>query len=150
MSFLDNLENNLKALESLEAGGIDDRKRREAERARDIASAPWAERLKNSSYVGKLMRDATRAGFPRRMKVNFVWIGRTLRLEAMEQRLEFQPTPTCVEAVFADRRVPVNLDSEPGPLLEEWMTMLDRRREELAALPQTFEDEPEEEKEEVA
>ena len=26
------------------------------------------------------MRDLTRAGFPRRMKMNFVWIGRALRL----------------------------------------------------------------------
>jgi len=46
MSFLDNLENNLKAMESLEASGLDDRKRRELERERSIASAPWAERLK--------------------------------------------------------------------------------------------------------
>ena len=119
MSFLDNLENNLKALESLESGGLDDRKRREADRERALASAPSAERLKNSPYVGKLMRDATRAGFPRRMKVNFVWIGRTLRLEALGERLEFQPTPTGVDAVFAGKNVSVNLDSEPDALISQ-------------------------------
>ena len=87
MSFLDNLENNFKALENLEAGGIDDRQRREAAAA-GIASAPWAERLKNSAYVSKLMRDLTKAGFARRMKVHFVWIGRALRLEALDERME--------------------------------------------------------------
>jgi len=126
MSFLDNLENNLKALENLEAGGIDDRKRREAAREREIAAAPWAERLKNSAYVGKLMRDLTKAGFARRMKVHFVWIGRSLRLEAMGERVELEPTPGGVEAVFADRRLSDrsgwgarcanrNLDGDSGP-----------------------------------
>src|SRR5580704_15294595 len=132
MSFLDNLENNLKALESLESGGLDDRRRREAERARARASAPWAELLKKSPYVGKLMRDVTRAGFARRMKVNIVWIDRVLRLEAMDQRLELQPTPRGVEAVFSDQRVPVDLDGEPDALIRGWMEILDRTREELA------------------
>ena len=135
MSFLDNLENNLKALEALEPGGIDDRKRRDAEREQAIAAAPWAERLKNSPYVGKLMRDLTREGFSRRMKVNFVWIGRALRLEAMDERLELQPTPLGVEAVFPDRRQPVNLDGEPDKLIQEWMAMLDRKRQEIEAVP---------------
>ena len=134
MSFLDNLENNLKALESLESGGIDDRKRREAERERAIASAPWADKLKHSAWVPKVMRDLTRAGFPRRMKVNFVWIDRALRLEALDQRLEIQPTPNGVEAVFSDHSVPVNLEGEPDALIQEWLTILDRRREELSAL----------------
>jgi len=133
MSFLDNLENNLKALESLESGGLDDRKRREAEREREIASGPWAERLKSSPLVGKLMRDLTRAGFARRMKVNFVWIGRRLRLEALDQRLELQPTPGGVEAVFSDHRVPVDLDGEPDALIQEWMEILVRRRQEWEA-----------------
>jgi hypothetical protein len=141
MSFLDNLENNLKALESLEPGGLDDRKRREAERERAIAAAPWAERLKKSPFVGKLMRDLTRAGFTRRMKVNFVWIGRSLRLEAIDQRVELEPTPRGVEAVFPDRRIPVDLDGEPDALIREWMEILDRRRQELEALPTEIEEE---------
>lgn len=133
MSFLDNLENNLKAMESLEATGLDDRKRREADREQAIASAPWAERLKNSAYVGKLMRDLTRAGFARRMKVNFVWIGRSLRLEAMDDRVELEPTPRGVEAVFPDHRLPVDLDGEPDALIGQWMAVLDRKREEQAS-----------------
>jgi len=141
MSFLDNLENNLKALESLESGGLDDRKRRELERDRAIASAPWAERLKNSPYVGKLMRDLTRAGFSRRMKVHFVWIGRTLRLEAMGERVELQPTPGGIEAVFPDHRVPVDLQGEPDALIGEWMEILDRKRKELEAMPVEIEEE---------
>jgi len=141
MSFLDNLENNLKALESLEAGGLDDRKRREAEREQAIAAAPWAERLKKSPYVGKLMRDLTRAGFPRRMKVNFVWIDRSLRLEAMNERLELQPTPRGVDAVFPDRRIPVDLDGEPDTLIATWMEILDRKRQEVEAAPIEIEEE---------
>ena len=141
MSFLDNLENNLKALENLEAGGVDDRRRREAERERSAASAPWAEKLKKSAYVGKLMRDATRAGFSRRMKVHFVWIDRSLRLEAMDERMELEPAPGGVEAVFADRRVPVDLEGEPDALIAAWMEILDRKREELAAAAsETFEE----------
>src|ERR1700683_2672080 len=100
MSFLDNLEDNLKALESLEAGGLDDSKRREAERERAIAAAPWAERLKSGPYVKALMRELTRMGHSRRMKVNFIWIGTTLRVEARENRFELQPTPHGVDAVF--------------------------------------------------
>jgi hypothetical protein len=134
MSFLDNLENNLKALESLEAGGLDDRKRREADRARTLAAAPWAEKLKKSAYVPKLMRDLTRAGYSRRMKVNFVWIGTALRLEAMNQRVELQPTPTGVEAVFSGHVLPIDLNGEPDALIHEWMQILDRRREEESAL----------------
>jgi hypothetical protein len=132
MSFLDNLENNLKALENLESGGMDDRKRREAEREQAIAAAPWAERLKKSAYVPKLMQDLTRAGFSRRMKVNFVWIGRNLRLEAMDERVELEPTPGGVEAVFPDRRMPVDLDGNPDALILQWMEMLDRKRQEQA------------------
>jgi len=141
MSFLDNLENNLKALESLESGGMDDRKRREGERAREIASAPWAEKLRNSPYVSKLMRDATRAGFSRRMKVNFVWIGRALRLEAMDERLELQPTPTGVVAAYAGKQVAVNLDGEPDGLIGNWMKILDGKREALAAMPVELDEE---------
>jgi len=135
MSFLDNLENNLKALESLEAGGIDDRKRRELEREQAIAAAPWAERLKNSPYVGKLMREMTREGFSRRMKVNFIWIGRVLRLEAMGERLELVPTARGVEAVSGERRMLIDLDKDPGSLIKDWLELLDQKRRELDAVP---------------
>ena len=128
VSFLDNLEDNLKALESLEKGGLDNNGRREAERARAIAAAPWAERLKNAAYVRTLMRDLTRAGFARRMKVHFVWMGTTLRVEARGQRLELEPTPDGVVAVFPDRRVAVDLEGTPDALMQEWLAMLDERK----------------------
>jgi len=140
MSFLDNLENNLKALESLESGGLDDSKSREAERVRAIAAAPWAERLKSGPYIRTLMRDLTRAGFARRMKVNFVWIGTTLRLEALDQRLDLEPMPGGVDAVFPDHRATVDLEREPDALIREWMEMLDRKIHEQKAAPREIEE----------
>ncbi len=133
MSFLDNLENNLKALESLEPGGLDDSNRREIERERAIAAAPWAERLKSGPFVQTLMRDLTRAGFSRRIKVNFIWIGATLRIEAREERLELEPTPSGVDAVFPHRRVALNLDGKPDTLIQEWLETIDRKMREQAA-----------------
>lgn len=141
MSFLDNLENNLKALESLEQGGLDDSRKHEAARERALAVAPWAEKLKTGTYIQALMRDLTRMGFARRMKVNFIWMGTTLRAEALNERLELEPTATGVEALFAGRRVPVNLDEKPDLLIHEWVEILDRRKREQEATPVEFEDE---------
>ncbi len=62
MSFLDNLENNLKALENREEGGIDESRRRDSERERALAVAPWAERLKAAPFTSNLMKQATLAG----------------------------------------------------------------------------------------
>ncbi len=130
MSFLDSLENNLKALEAMEPGGLDDHKRRDAERKDAIASAPWADRLKHGPFVKSLMGDLTRAGFSQRIKVNFLWIGTTLRLEAMEQRVELQPTPNGVYAVFPNHRVPLDLDGKPDSLVTSYMEILHRRKQE--------------------
>jgi hypothetical protein len=142
MSFLDNLENNLKALESTESSGMDDQKRREANKRDAIAAAPWAERLKSSPWVAKFMGELTRAGFSRRTKINFAWIDRILRAEALDERLEIVPTPKGVEAVWADRRVPVDLESDPGPLIQEWLQVVDRKRQERdAALAPEFDEE---------
>jgi hypothetical protein len=135
MSFLDNLENNLKALEATESDGLADHKRREANKRDAIAAAPWAEKLKSSPWVGKFMRDLTRAGFSRRTKVNFAWIDRVLRAEALDERLEIVPTPEGINAVWADRRVPVDLAGEPDKLIQEWLGVVDRKREERAAVP---------------
>src|SRR5579862_7235000 len=91
VSFLDNLENNLKALEGRDEG-LDDARRRESDRERMLEIAPWAERLKREPYAEALMRAATLAGRPRRIKVNLAWIESTLRLEARGYRLELRPT----------------------------------------------------------
>ena len=133
MSFLDNLENNLKALENAEQGGVDESKRREADRARSLASAPWAEKLKASSFVPAIMQQSARAGFSRRTKINIMWIGTTLRLEARGQRLELRPTPKGVTAVFLtgineNSQEAVDLNADPAPLLEKLLVILDEQK----------------------
>jgi hypothetical protein len=130
VSFLDNLENNLKALESREEGGLEENRRRDAERERALAAAPWAERLKSSSYTSGLMQQATIAGRQRRIKVNLLWIGTTLRLEARNHRLELRPEPEGITAVFLhdneeSRRHAIDLSGEPQTLVSEWMPLLD-------------------------
>ncbi len=130
VSFLDNLENNLKALESREEGGLEQNKRWEIERELALAAAPWAERLKSSSFTSNLMQQATIAGRQRRTKINLLWIGTTLRLEARNHRLELRPAADGISAVFLRdneelRQHAVNLDSDPQALVAEWMPLLD-------------------------
>lgn len=146
MSFLDSLENNLKAMEGRDAAGLDDRRRRESEREASRASAPWAELLRKSSFSSALMQQATRAGFRMRTKVNLVWLDTTLRLEARGHRLELRPTPTGVDAVFLHqaketKRHPVDLNADPAPLVAEWMPVLEEQKkqdDELIASSQEF------------
>jgi hypothetical protein len=141
MSFLDNLENNLKALESRDEGGLDESRRRDRERELAIAAAPWAERLKRGAFGQTLMQKAAIAGRQRRTKVNLMWIGTTLRLEARGHRLELRPGPKGVAAVFLRgleevRQEPLDLSGDPQKLTDEWMAILDeqkRKDEEQAA-----------------
>jgi hypothetical protein len=133
MSFLDNLENDLKALENREQGGIEDHDRRDEERKRARAAAPWAEKLKQSEWTSTLMRVATRAGYQRRTKVSLMWIGTTLRLEARVLRLELRPAADGVAAVFLDGREEIgrqslDLAGDPQALVAEWMSLLDERK----------------------
>jgi hypothetical protein len=145
MSFLDSLENNLKALEGRDQPGLEDPKRKESDRQRQASAAPWAERLKTSPYTQALMQQATRAGYRIRTKVNLVWIGTTLRLEARNHRLEFRPTADGVAVVFLKgaeelRRVLIDLSGSPEPILTEWMAILEAQKKEdeaaIAALPE--------------
>jgi hypothetical protein len=133
VSFLDNLESNLKALEGREEGGLDEDRRRDRDRIRSLAIAPWAEQLKSGPYVPALMRQATISGHQRRMKVNLMWIGTTLRLEARGHRLELRPTPDGIVAVFLAageevREEKVDLASDPQTLINEWMAALDEQK----------------------
>jgi hypothetical protein len=129
MSFLDNLENNLKSLESAEQHR-DERERRQrdrsAERAEALAAAPWAEELKKGPFTTELLKQATRIGFSFRMKVNIVWMGTTLRLEARERRLELRPTASGVVAAYSEggqeqRSEPVDLKGDPAALVRGWL-----------------------------
>jgi hypothetical protein len=133
MSFLDSLENNLKALESLEPGGLDESKRRAADRENAIAAAPWAERLKDGPYAPALIQQSIRAGHTRRMKIHLAWIGTTLRLEARGLHLELRPAPAGVDVVYLDGgnetgRTLIDLTGGPEKILAAWMEMLDQKK----------------------
>jgi len=105
MSFLDNLENNLKALESLEQKDPEkikrDQERREADRRAALLRAPHVEALKNSAFTSELLTQCRTIGHGQRVLVQFTWIGESLRLDARAKRLELTPTADGIEAVFS-------------------------------------------------
>jgi len=161
MSFLDNLENNLKALESREQGGLEDQRGRDAERNRAKASAPWAEKLKRDPWTQTLMQQSTREGFQRRVKVNLIWIGTTLRLEALGHKLELRPESAGIRAVFLQghqelEEQMVDLSTGPQKLIGDWMQILDAQKKldaeaaEKALAEQRAMDEAEEAEEQAA
>jgi hypothetical protein len=127
MSFLDNLENNLKSLESQDEAAANktrERQQRETDRARSLAVAPWAEKLKQSTFAAELLKKATLAGHKLRTKVYISWIGSTLRLEAKERKLELRPTSEGVVAVVLENNSelmtqPVELGGDPEGLVKE-------------------------------
>jgi hypothetical protein len=147
MSFLDSLENNLKALEGNEPSGLDDRKRKEIERQRVAAAAPWVEKLKTSPYTQTLMEQASRAGYQIRTKMSFVWLSGTLRMEARGHRFELRPTPDGILAVHLKgnqelKRQKVDLGGSPEALLKGWMAVLaEQKKEDDAAAAQSLQDE---------
>jgi hypothetical protein len=144
MSFLDSLENSLKALEGTEPSGLDDRKRKEIERQRAVAIAPWAEKLKRAPYTQALMEQASRAGYQIRTKVNFVWLGDILRIEARGHRFELRPTPDGIIAVHLKgtaelKREAIDLSGKPDSLVKAWMVVLaDQKKEDDAAAAQSL------------
>ncbi len=126
MGFLDNLENSLKSLESQQERDPRERERQEEERARTLAAAPWAEKLKSSEYTQKLFDQAAVAGHRMRAKVYMAWIDTTLRLEAKGRRLELRPTADGIIAEFAqpDDQIQiesVDLGGSPDELLRKWL-----------------------------
>ena len=126
MSFLDNLESNLKDLESGQERDPNERKRRESERASTLAAAPWAEKLKSSPYTQELLKAATHAGFQARKKVNMAWLGTSLKLELQGRVLELRPVPDGIVAVISrdgkeEQRQPVDLAGSPGELVQQWL-----------------------------
>jgi hypothetical protein len=131
MSFLDNLENNLKALESREERDPEALAReaaaREAARSVALQIAPHAEALRNGPFKDGLLTACRDIGHRRRVLVRPVWVDSTLRLEAGAKKLELRPTPSGVLAVFFDAgeeqgSAPVNLSSDPVKLAEQWLS----------------------------
>jgi hypothetical protein len=130
MSFLDNLENNLKALESQDERDPDALARkaaaREAARAVALEIAPYAEALRNGPFKDGLLTACRDIGHRRRILVRPVWVDSTLRLEAGTKKLELRPTPSGVLAVFFDggseqESAPSDLSSDPVKLAEKWL-----------------------------
>lgn len=134
MGFLDNLESNLKALESREGRDPRERGLRAEDRARAAASAPWASKLKRSAYVETLLAATAPAAHRLRSKIYIAWLDTTLRLESRGKKLDLRPTPGGVVAVFLEggretHSEAVDLDRGPGDLLDRWLTA-------VAAVPQ--------------
>jgi hypothetical protein len=131
MSFLDNLENNLKALESQEEKDPEtvkrDRERREAERNAALLRAPHVDALKNSAFTSELLTQCRAIGRGQRVLVQFTWIGENLRLDAKPKRMELIPTPEGITAVLSlngmeTARVAVDPQrDDPAELAGRWL-----------------------------
>jgi len=130
MSFLDNLENNLKALESRTerdpAALAREAAAREAARSTALEIAPYAEALRNGPFKDGLLIACRDIGHRRRMLVRPIWVDSTLRLEAGAQKLELRPTPKGVLAVFFEGGVErdstlLDLAADPVKMAERWL-----------------------------
>jgi hypothetical protein len=106
MSYLDNLENNLKALENQEERDPQkvkrEQERREAERSAALLRAPHVEALKNSPFTVELLTQCRAIGHQQRVLVQFTWLGETLRLDAKARRMLLTPTSEGITAVFSE------------------------------------------------
>ena len=130
MSFLDNLESNLKALESRDEKDpktiARDAAAREAARSEALAIAPYAEELRNGPFKDGLLRACRSIGHRRRILVRPVWVDSTLRLEAGVNKLELRPTPRGVLAVLffegtEKESTLIDLSGDPAKLAEKWL-----------------------------
>jgi len=103
MSFLDNLENDLKALENREERDPEkvrrDQQRREADRTAALLRAPHAEALRTSPFTSELLTQCRTIGHGLRVLVQFTWLGESLRLDAKEKRMDLTPTEEGITAV---------------------------------------------------
>src|ERR1700735_3557897 len=125
MSFLDNLENNLKAMESRTERDPEALAReaaaREATRSAALEIAPYAEALRNGPFIDGLLTACRNIGHSKRILVRPVWVDSTLRLEAGAKKLELRPTAIGVVAVFFDgvremETLPIDLASDPAKI----------------------------------
>ncbi|HZS49216.1 MAG TPA: hypothetical protein VFA54_00030 [Bryobacterales bacterium] len=130
MGFLDNLENDLKNLESAAEHDSAERARqqkaREAEQASARAASPHAHELRNSAFTAELLNRASTIGRSRRLNVRVMWIGSTLRLQAGSRLLELRPTPSGVRAHFLHgntelESAAVDFSSNPEILARRWL-----------------------------
>jgi hypothetical protein len=135
MSFLDNLENNLKALEKQDERDPEklqrEQDRREAERTAALLRAPHVEALKKSPFTLELLSQCRAIGHGQRVLVQFTWLGEILRLDAKAKRMELQPTAEGIIAVFSvagEERERANIDpqiDDPAALARRWLVERD-------------------------
>jgi len=131
MSYLDNLENNLKALENQEERDPQkvkrEQERREAERSAALLRAPFADALKNSPFTVDLLTQCRAIGHQQRVLVQFTWLGETLRLDAKTKRMLLTPTSEGITAVFSvngDEAGRANVDpnvDDAAALARRWL-----------------------------
>jgi len=131
MSFLDNLENNVNAIERQEEKDPEKRKRelerREMDRNAAVLRAPFADALRDSPFTSELMTECRTIGHRQRVLVRFSWIGENLRLDAGEKRMELTPTPEGIVATFLTNgaqssRTKVDVEKDdPAVLAERWL-----------------------------
>jgi hypothetical protein len=131
MSYLDNLENNLKALENQEERDPQkvkrEQERREAERSAALSRAPYVEALKNSPFTLELLTQCRAIGHQQRVLVQFTWLGETLRLDAKAKRMLLTPTSEGITAVFSangDETARINVDprvDDAAELARRWL-----------------------------
>jgi hypothetical protein len=104
MGFLDNLENDLKALERQEERDPEkikrEQERREADRTAALLRAPHVDALKNSPFTMELLTQCRTLGRAQRVLVQFTWLGEMLRLDAKTKRMELTPTADGIVATF--------------------------------------------------
>ena len=132
MSFLDNLENNLKALERQEERDPEkvrrDRERSEAERSAALLRAPHVEALRDSAFTSELLTECRAIGHGQRVLVRFTWIGDNLRLDAQAKRMELTPTAEGITAVFSVNGTDTGRETvdpqtdDPAALARRWLT----------------------------
>ena len=105
MGFLDNLENDLKALENREERDPEkvrrDQERREADRKAALLRAPHAEALRTSPFTSELLTHCRAIGHGQRVLVQFTWLGETLRMDAKAKRMELTPTAEGITAILS-------------------------------------------------
>jgi hypothetical protein len=130
MSFSDSLENDLKNMESRDERDAEadarGNRQKQSQRAGALAAAPFAEKLKTGKFAPGLFTSVTRIGHGLRTKVNIIWLGTTLRLQAREHKLELRPTPDGVFAHFIvnekeTRKQKLDLTGDPELLAKEWL-----------------------------
>ncbi len=133
MSFLDNLENAVKAEEARASADPEQHQRdiaaRHAEQEAARASEPYSEALRKGAFTQDLLKHCRIIGHSKRILVRFTWLDTTLRLEARSKRMELTPLRDGVRAVFSEDGVEqgtevVDLSGDAESLARRWLEAL--------------------------